>query len=64
MRPVRTLKFLVARSGIDQGLRMSNARCQQLVNLVVIPNIDWNDFVLCNDQFKRNPELQVHRDAV
>ena len=66
--PARALGFfqfqMVVRGGIDQGLRMSNPNCHQLVNLVVIPNIDWNDFILCNDQFKRNPVLQVDRDAV
>ena len=55
---------MVARGGIDQGLRMSDPSRDQLVNLVVIPNIDWNDFILCNDEFKRNPVLQVDRDAV
>lgn len=55
---------MVAQGGIDRGLRMSNPNRHQLVNFVVIPNIDWNDFILCNDEFKRNPVLQVDRDAV
>ena len=37
---------------------------RQLVNLVMIPNIDWNDFILSNDEFKRNPVFEVDRDAV
>ncbi len=36
----------------------------QLVNLVMIPNIDRNDFIFSNDEFKRNPVLQIDRDAV
>ena len=31
----------------------------QLVNFFMIPNIDWNDFILSNDEFKRNSVLQV-----
>ncbi len=26
----------------------------ELVSLVMIPNIDWNDFILSNDEFKGN----------
>ena len=36
----------------------------QLVNLVMIPNINRNDFILSNHEFKRNPILQVDRDAM
>ena len=43
---------------------MANPVLYQLVNLVVIPDIDWNDFILSNDQFKRNPVLQINRDAM
>ena len=50
---------MVARGGIDQGLRMFNPSRHQLVNLVVIPNVDWNYFILCNDELKRNSVLQV-----
>ena len=59
MRTVRTLKFLVARGGIDQGLRMFNPSRHPLVNFVMIPNVDWNNFILSNDKFKRNPVLQI-----
>jgi len=65
--PARTLRFqnsVVARGGIDHSLRMANPVLYQLVNLVVIPDIDWNDFILSNDQFKRNPVLQINRDAM
>ena len=40
-------------------LRMIIPARHPLVNFVMIPNIDWNDFILSNDQFKRNPVLQV-----
>jgi len=36
----------------------------QLVNLVMIPNIDRDDFIFSKDEFKRNPVLQVDRDAI
>jgi hypothetical protein len=54
----------VARGGIDLGLRRLDPVSNQLVNLVMISNTDWNDFILCNDEFKRNPVLQIDRDAV
>ena len=66
--PARTLGFLsnqmVTRCGIDLGLRMSYPARHLLVNLVVIPYIDWNDFILGNDEFKSNSVFQVDRDAV
>jgi len=43
---------------------MINPARHQLVNLVMIPNIDWNDFILSNDKFKRNSVLEIDRDAV
>jgi hypothetical protein len=55
---------VVARGGIDQGLRMFYPVRHQLVNFVMIPNIDRNDFILSNDEFKRNPVLQFDRDAI
>jgi hypothetical protein len=55
---------MVARGGIDRGLRMSDPSRHQLVNLVMIPNIDRNDFIFSNDEFKRNPVLQVDRDTM
>ena len=55
---------MVVRGGVDWGLRMSDPSRHQLVNLVVIPNVDWNDFILCNDELKRNPVLHVDRDAM
>jgi hypothetical protein len=56
--------LVVARGGIDQSLRMANPVFYQLVNLVMIPNINWNDFTLSNDEFKRNPVFNVDRDAM
>ena len=55
---------MVARGGIDQGLRMSDPGRHQLVNFVMIPNVDWNDFILSNDKFKRNPVLQIDWDTM
>ena len=55
---------MVARGGIVRGLRMSDPSRDQLVNLVVIPNIDWNNLTLSNDEFKSNSVLQINRDAV
>ena len=55
---------VVVRGGVDQSHRKFNPSGHQLVNLVMIPNIDWNDFILSNDEFKRNPEFEVDRDAV
>ena len=43
---------------------MSDPSRDQLVNLVVIPNIDWNNLTLSNDEFKSNSVLQINRDAV
>jgi hypothetical protein len=66
--PARTQGFfqfqMVARGGIDRGLRMSDPSRHQLVNLVMIPNIDRNDFIISNNEFKRNPVLQVDRDTM
>ena len=55
---------LVALGGIDRGLTMSDPSRDQLVNLVVIPNIDWNNLTLSNDEFKSNSVLQINREAV
>ena len=55
---------LVARGGIDKRFRMPDPSHHQLVNLVMISNIDWNDFTLSNDKFNSNPVLQVDRDAM
>jgi len=43
---------------------MLNPARYQLVNLVMISNIDWNDFILSNDEFKRNSVLEIDRDAM
>lgn len=45
-------------------MRMSYPARHLLVNLVVITDIDWNDFTLRNDELKRNSVFQVDRDAV
>ena len=55
---------MVARGGIDRSLRVSDPSRDQLVNLVVIPNIDWNNLTLSNDEFKSNSVLQINREAV
>jgi hypothetical protein len=49
----------MARGGIDRGLRIFDPVRHPLVNFVMIPNVDWNDFILSNDKFKRNSVLQV-----
>ncbi len=50
-------------TGHSPSLTLDSGRYQS-VNLVMIPNIDWNDFGLSNNEFKRNPVLQVDRDTM
>ena len=64
----RTLGFLrnqmVVPGRNRQGACYVDPVRYQLINLVMISNIDWNDFTLSNDEFERNSVLEIDRDAV
>ena len=57
---MRTSGFLVLLCGLGPNRlepEYVDPAHHQLVNLVMIPNIDWNDFIFNNDEFKCNSVL-------